>query len=323
MKKLNLILCLIVLLLLIQCKQTPENNEKLILIKGGTIINAKWNGSTTDDIENSFILIKNDKIIQVGKFEETSTLPESAQIIDATGKYIVPGLIDGFAVINNQNYANAFLLSGVTSIIGVESTRRGNLFENGHPSPEIFKLGEVGDTTQTKEEIAKDFENSLEQNMSVMLLMYKLTPELLKYSLKLADQNNMATIGELGFTSYKQGIDMGVQAFVHTTRYSLDIAPKEMANTVAKEPFSNKLNSPKWKYYQFLYSLNVEDSSVTNHAINLGTGNSYLMPTLSLLYLDFPDHKNPWNEKVAKLINPDDINNPANKETGNHDYNLI
>ena len=320
MKNLKFILSLILLLLLIKCKQASENNEKLILIKGGTIINVEWNGSAADDIENGFILIKKNKIIRVGKLEDTTSLPENAKIIDATGKYIVPGLIDGFAVINNQNYANAFLLSGVTSIVGVESTRRGDLFENAEPTPEIFKLGEVGDTIQTKEEIAKDFENSLEKNMRVMLLMYKLTPELLQYSLNLADKYHMATIGELGFTSYEKGINMGVQAFVHTTRYSLDIVSEEMAYAVAKEPFSNELNSPKWKYYQFLYSLNVEDSVVIKHAINLGKGNSYLMPTMSLLYLDFPEHKNPWNEAVAKFINPDDINNPANKETGNHDY---
>ena len=320
MKNLKFVLSLLVILFLVQCKQTPVNNENLIIIKGGTIINAKWNGSDADDIANGFIIVKNGEIIRVGKLTDTTTLPEKTPIIDATGKYIVPGLIDGFAVINNQAYANAFLLSGVTSIIGVESTRRGDLFENAKPSPEIFKLGEVGDTIQSKEEITKDFENSIEQNMKVMLLMYKLTPELLQYSLDLADEYHMATIGELGLTSYKKGIDMGVQAFVHTTRYSLDIASKEMANAVAKEPFSNELNSPKWKYYQFLYTLNVEDSVVLNHASNLGKGNSYLMPTMSLLYLDFPEHKNPWNETVAKLINPDDINNPANKETGNHDY---
>ncbi|MEN8122538.1 MAG: amidohydrolase family protein [Bacteroidota bacterium] len=319
MKTLKIILSLIVILL-IQCKQAPENRKNLILIKGGTIINTEWNGSEVNDIENSFILIEKGKIKRVGKLTDTTTLAGNTQIIDAAGKYIVPGLIDGFAVINNQAYANAFLLSGVTSIIGVESTRRGDLFEKADPSPEIFKLGEVGDTIQTKKEISQAFENWATKKVKVMLLMYKLTPELLQFSLNLADKYQMATIGELGFTSYKEGVDMGTQAFVHTTRYSLDIASKEMANAVAKEPFSNELNSPKWKYYQFLYSLNVEDSSVINHAINLGKGNSYLMPTLSLLYLDFPEHKNPWDEAVAKFINTDDINNPANKETGNHDY---
>jgi hypothetical protein len=316
----NLILSLTLILFLTQCKQAPQSNEDLSLIKGATIINANWNGTVTDDIENGFILIENGKIIRIGKLTDTTTLPENVQIIDATGKFIVPGLIDGFAVINNQTYADAFLQSGVTSIIGVESERRGKLFKDAKPGPEIFELGEVGDTIQSKEEITADFEESAKKGMSIMLLMYKLTPDLLQYSLDLAAKYNMGTIGEQGFSTYKQGMDMGVQAFVHTTRYSLDIAPRDMAAAVAKQPFSNKMNSPKWKYYQFLYSLNTEDSSVIKHAINLGKSNSYLLPTLSLLYLDFPGHKNPWNNPVSKLLDAEDINNPANKESGNHNY---
>lgn len=316
----HLILSLALLLFLTQCKQAPESNENHILIKGATIINANWNGTEADDIENGFILVENGKIIRTGKLTDTTKLPENAIIIDATGKFIVPGLIDGFAVINNQAYADAFLQSGVTSVIGVESERRGKLFKGSNPGPEIFELGEVGDTIQGKEEIATDFEKSAQKGMRIMLLMYKLTPDLLQYSLNLAEKYDMGTIGEQGFTTYKQGMDMGVQAFVHTTRYSMDIAPRDMAAAVAKQPFSNEMNSPKWKYYQFLYSLNVEDSTVIKHAINIGKSNSYLLPTLSLLYLDFPGHKNPWDNPVSKLLNAEDINNPANKETGNHDY---
>jgi imidazolonepropionase-like amidohydrolase len=43
------------------------------------------------------------------------------------------------------------------------------------------------------------------------------------------------------------------------------------------------------------------------------------MPTLSLLYLDLPWSENPWAEPVARLLDPADINNPADPETGHHD----
>lgn len=306
--------------LLLECKQATKNNEKLVVIKNATIINANWDGTAADDIENGFVLIKNDKIVRVGHLSDTVSFPEMLEVVDASGKYIVPGLIDGFAVINKQAYADAFLSSGVTSIIGVESERRGKLFRKSMPGPEIFELGEVGDTIQSKEEIEEDFEESAKNGIRMMLLMYKLTPGLMQYSLNLAEKYNMGTIGEQGFTTYKQGMDFGVRAFVHTTRYSMDIAPRDMALAVAKQPFSNKMDSPKWKYYQFLYALDVKDSAVIKHALNIGKSNSYLLPTLSLLYLDFPGHKNPWDNPVSNLINAKDINNPANKETGNHDY---
>jgi imidazolonepropionase-like amidohydrolase len=43
------------------------------------------------------------------------------------------------------------------------------------------------------------------------------------------------------------------------------------------------------------------------------------MPTLSLNYLDLPDHRNPWQEPAAKIIDPKDIFMPANPLTGQRD----
>lgn len=305
---------------LFSCVKEHSHIENTVFIKDVTIINTDWGGDASDDIKNGYVSIKNGKIDRVGIYTDTIPIASNTIIIDGKGKFLVPGLIDGFAVINNQSYANAFLLSGVTSIIGVESLRRGELFEEASPSPSIFTLGEVGDTTQSAEQIERDFLQSAKDGNKIMLLMYKLTPDLVQHSLELASVYEMGSIGELGFTDYKAGMDMGVQAFVHTTRYSMDIASRKMAKAVAGQPFSNELNSPKWKYYQFLSSLDVSSPDVIQYARNIGKSNSYLMPTLSLLYLDIPNHSNPWDHPISKLIDPKDINNPANAQTGNHDY---
>ncbi|MCK5028382.1 MAG: amidohydrolase family protein [Bacteroidales bacterium] len=318
LKKYLILLQVILLFALTAC--TPKKENNFILIKGGTIINTDWDASPDDNISNAYILIQDKRIIKTGIYSDTVSLPKKYTLVDASGKYIIPGLIDGFAVINNQAYANAFLLSGVTSVIGVSSTRRGELFETGNPSPRIFKLGEAGDEPVTNDEIIKDFEQSFSDSIKVMLLMYKLNPDQLKLCMKLADKYNMATIGELGFTSYKDACEIGVEAFVHTTRYSLDIAPEALRKAVTENPFSNDLNSAKWKYYRFLTNIDTSNKNLINHAKVLANSNSYLMPTLSLLYLDLPDHNNPWNEPVATLINENDINNPADKLTGNHSY---
>ena len=319
MSKNNILPILAILLFILNACNTKEKSN-FILIKGGTIIKTDWNTKPEDNITNAYILIKDQKIIKTGIYSDTVALPEKYEIFDATGKYIIPGLIDGFAVINNQAYANTFLLSGVTSIIGVSSVRRGELYMNGNPSPRIFKLGEVGEEHQTDEEIITDFEQSFKDSVKVMLLMYKLDSNQLKLSLNLAHKYNMATIGELGFTSYKKACELGVSSFVHTTRYSLDIAPDTLKKAVANDPFSNNLDSPKWRYYRFLTNIDTLNKNLLNHGKVLANSNSYIIPTLSLLYLDLPDHKNPWNERVAKLIDENDINNPADKLTGNHSY---
>ena len=91
-------------------------------------------------------------------------------IIDASGKFIVPGLIDGFAVINNQEYANAFLYMGITSIIGVDGGRRGPFFSEADPSPDFYRLESVGDEREPVEKHLEDLELLYEKGYSIALL---------------------------------------------------------------------------------------------------------------------------------------------------------
>ncbi|MDT8402608.1 MAG: amidohydrolase family protein [Bacteroidales bacterium] len=314
--------CLL-LLWFLGCGCLNKNHSGHTLIRGGTLINVTDNGADQIDIENSYVLIKDSVIVEYGSLDDKPSIPGDCQVIDATGKFITPGLIDGFGTINNQAYADAYLECGVTSVVGVESLRRGELFLDGDPSPDILMLGEVGDIKQTDEEIIRKFKYAAEKGFRLMLLMYKLTPSQLALSVDLAGRYGIATIGELGYTSYKKAAELGVQSFVHITRYSLDISPEKLRHAVAEEPFSDDMNSPKWEYYRFLSSLDTADNIFKDHTADLGASPVYLIPTLSLLYLDLPGHSNPWNDPVAKLINPDDINNPADMVTGNHDYKPV
>jgi hypothetical protein len=133
----------------------------------------------------------------------------------------------------------------------------------------------------------------------------------------------MGTIGELGFSSYAEGIMAGIDAFVHSPRYSLDVAPQDMIRAVAEQPFSDDLKSPKWKYYKYLTALNMDDARLQEHAKRLGKASTHIMPTLSIMYLDWPGSRNPWNEPIAKILNAEDINNPADRKTGKHHYDDI
>src|SRR5208282_1204691 len=56
------------------------------LIKNGTVLTI-----TKGTIENGDVLIRDGKIAEVGK---GLTAPEGAKVIDATGQYVMPGIID-------------------------------------------------------------------------------------------------------------------------------------------------------------------------------------------------------------------------------------
>ena len=56
------------------------------LIKNATVLTV-----TKGRLENTDLLLQNGKIAQIGK---NITAPAGAEVIDATGKYVMPGIID-------------------------------------------------------------------------------------------------------------------------------------------------------------------------------------------------------------------------------------
>jgi len=315
------ILWIVAAVMLASCTTSHQQAaQQGIFIKGGTLLNLLDKNGKFYDIPNGYIFFCDNKIIDFGTFSHKTQIPENARIINAAGKFIVPGLIDGFAVINNQFYANAFLAKGVTSVIGVDGGRRGWFYPNAHPCPDFYMLESVGDEAKPDSAQLNDLHRLYHEGYKIALLKYQLRPNQVALLKKEAKKLGMGTIGELGLTSYAQAVDMGIDAFVHTTRYSLDVAPEKMRKTVAMHPFSDKMNSPKWKYYQYLFSMDTANPILHQHARKLASGRTFIMPTLSLLYADLPSHKNPWVDPVAKIINPADINNPVDKKTGMHAY---
>jgi imidazolonepropionase-like amidohydrolase len=83
--------------------------QQVLVIQGGTLIDG--NGGAP--IENSVIVVEGNTITAAGPAGSVQ-VPNGAQVIDASGKWITPGLVDAKANWNWQ-YGEAFLTWGVTS----------------------------------------------------------------------------------------------------------------------------------------------------------------------------------------------------------------
>ncbi|MCB0639759.1 MAG: hypothetical protein KDC54_24210, partial [Lewinella sp.] len=134
------------LLSFLACEPPPsgDNSPTHTLIVGATVIDLEDRGRSEVDLSNAYVLLKGDEIIAVGEYADELEFPEHTTRIDASGKYLLPGLFDGFAAINNQAYCDAYLYMGITSIIAVDGGRRGGFFGTGDPSPDIYHLEGVG-----------------------------------------------------------------------------------------------------------------------------------------------------------------------------------
>ncbi len=290
------------------------SGEKLALL-GGTVIDVSSYGLSQSDIENAVVVIEGRKITALGRKREVK-IPEKTQEIDIEGKYILPGLIDGFAALDNQSYANAYLYMGVTSIIGICGGRRGPLFENANPSPHIYHFAGIGSSRTETERILQEIDALAEQGVKVLLLHYGLTSDQVKQAVEKAHKLGMVTIGELGHTSYLDAMKFGVDAFVHFSRYSVELADAELKARIADQPFG----PPARMFRRWLGNLDPKDGRVTDYAKVLGSSGVALMPTLSLYCTELPGLDNPWKEAVAKILNPEDIHYPLDRSTGKHSF---
>jgi len=85
--------------------------QNVVVIQGGTLID----GLGGAPVPNSVVVIEGDRITAVGAAGSVQ-VPNNAEVIDATGKWVMPGLFDAKANWNWQ-YGEAFLRWGVTSAI--------------------------------------------------------------------------------------------------------------------------------------------------------------------------------------------------------------
>lgn len=300
----------------------PSAQARPIAITGATIVDVSASGKNTADIRDGVVVIRGNEIVAAGPRRKTK-IPKDAQIIRADGAFIVPGLNDMFAGMNSQAQANAYLYMGVTSILGSDEPgeRRGALMMNAAPSPRVRRIGfahgmkEQADGTweeRTTAEMMTQLDELAREGAQVLLIHYRFKPEQTRMAVARARKLGLATIGELGQTTHTQGIEAGIDAFVHAPRYAFELASPEMRAKVAKDPFG----PAAVEFSKYIIALDPDAPVVKDWAARLAASRVALIPTISLFYLDLPNHENPWKEEIASILDPAGIHLPADRETG-------
>ncbi len=112
MKKLTLF----ILLLIFTFPAAQAQEKGSVLVKNATIITV-----TNGDMENSDMLVEDGIITRIGK---DLSAPRGVEVIDATGKYVLPGIIDA------HSHLNGFDINEATNPVTAEVTMEESIDPN-------------------------------------------------------------------------------------------------------------------------------------------------------------------------------------------------
>lgn len=322
------------------CARSAQPQSAPLVLAGGTVVDVTNWGRSAADLPNAVVVVQNGRIVDVGP-AATVEIPKAARVIDCTGKYIVPGLIDGFAGMASQDQADANLYMGVTTVVAAAASHRGHIDFSANPSPQIYAVDSVGTTDDWSLLMGRDGwtakltvvgrptelspDNTLEQMVEearlgtrVLWIGPTITAANAQWIIMRAHQLGFVTYGEFVATPYRVGIEAGVDVLLHMGRYELGVIPDELQTPLVQDPEGAAASTA----YDYAEHLPPGDSHVRRYAKLIASHHAALMPTFSMDYLKLPGHRNLWKEPAASILNPARMSDPPDRQTGELVYPL-
>jgi hypothetical protein len=305
-----------------------------LVLTGGTLVDVTDWGHSARDLPNAVVIIQGGLITEVGPAGQI-TVPKGARIVDCTGKFLIPGLVDGFAGLNSQGQANADLYMGVTTVVARADSQRGFIDTAAQPSPHIYPIDTIGVTDNwsllarrpewvgmlhegpvpvelSPQDTARQMADSAHSGTRVLLLTAHLTAANSQWIIAHAHELGLITYGQFVSTPYRVGIEAGVDALVGMDHYDLGVIPDELQRPLVEDPDGPSANTA----YDYSERIPPTDPRLRNYAHFLGTHHAALMPVFSLYYVELPGHRNLWQEPAAALLDPGRMFHPTDPTNG-------
>jgi imidazolonepropionase-like amidohydrolase len=235
--------------------QTPTQNDAgVTILQGATLIDG------TGDLPkpNATIVINGSRIAYLSSEAANNydlNFSAAKNVINLTGKYIIPGLFDMHAHVANvrknsynQNESEHMLLMllthGVTTIRNPGGPTeqsvalRENVSEGKIVGPQIFTAGQLLNTpqipipfverqVQTEQDVRQEVRTQATAGVDYIKLYVGLTPELVQAAINEAHLNGIKVIGHLYLTSWTYAANHGIDALTHGVPVSPFLLSKE------------------------------------------------------------------------------------------------
>ncbi|HEY3705262.1 MAG TPA: amidohydrolase family protein [Terracidiphilus sp.] len=311
-----------------------------LVLAGGTVIDVSNWGRSASDLHDAVVIIQNGKVAEVGP-ASTLQVPKGARVIDCTGKYILPGLVDGYVGMTDQSQASASLYMGVTTAVVRSDSRRGHVDQSVTPAPHLYLIDSVGATDDWSlligheswgarlrqygraselppDETLKQLAATKALGTRVVYIGPHVTAANTQSLIARAHQMGIIAYGEFVATPFRVGIEAGVDALVHMGSYELGAIPDELQQPLAADPEG----APATTAFDYAERVPPSDLRVRSYAKFIASHHAALMPTFAMYFSRLPDHRNLWEEPAAALLDPSHLSNAPDRKTGEINYPL-
>jgi imidazolonepropionase-like amidohydrolase len=232
--------------------QQSREGVPTVIIKGGTLIDVH----TGHQVAGSLIIVEGNRIKQVGQ-ESDIVVPLDVQVIDAHGKWIIPGLMDVHAhitVAKNLPFG-LYLVNGVTTIrdpgghLTLQRLARQEIDAGRQLGPRLFYAGYVLDgnpplwpdlsimaDTEERAESATNF--LIDQGATSVKIYNSITESALIAIVRTAHKRGIPVIGHVPRSmTMTRAVELGMDGLEHIRVTGRELLPLEEADKIDFLPF--------------------------------------------------------------------------------------
>ncbi len=206
----------------------------VMAIVGATLID----GTGRPAVSDSVVIIRGDRIVAAGK-RDAVKVPAGAEVVDAKGLTLVPGLIDSHFHIDGDDPLPALYLShGVTSlrdpgqwIEAYDAARKASA-----PVPRLFLCGPHLDSpppaypadsfiVRDAEETRLAVNRFVDDGASAIKVYFRLPLALIKVAIETAHARGVPVMGHLEIVDARDAIRAGIDGIEHATSFGTALLP--------------------------------------------------------------------------------------------------
>ena len=242
-----------------------------VAIVGATLIDGRGGPAIADSV----VIVRGEQIVSIGKRNATQ-IPQGAEVVDAKGLTLLPGLIDSHFHIDGDDSLPALYLShGITSIRDPGQWIEAYDAARKAPTtvPRLFLCGPHLDSPPpaypTDSYIVRDADETriavnrfVDDGASAIKVYFRLPLALIKVAIDTAHSRGVPVMGHLEVVDARDAINAGIDGIEHATSFGTALLPLRDAEKYRQAVLSDN-NARREGRYVVWNSINLTTPQAT------------------------------------------------------------